>query len=89
MSSYISTLFDADKLYSYIAGLSDGEDYTGLFKKYMDKFHYYPKVQKTEIIAEPLETFTIARGACAFVFENLFVHPCDRDIPQSLIIKSE
>lgn len=89
MTSYISTLFDADKLYSYIAGLSDGQDYTELFKKYLKRFHYYPTVQKTEIIAEPLEAFTIARGACGFVFENLFVHPCDRDIPQSLIIKAE
>ena len=88
-SSYTSTLFDTEKLYTYISGLDVGNDYTDILKSYMDKFHFYPTVQHTEIVTSTLESFTIAKGACAFVFENLFVHPCDRDIPQSLIIKAK
>ncbi len=88
-SSYTSTLFDTEKLYIYISGLDAGNDYPDLLKSYMDKFHFYPTVQNTEIVTEALESFTVARGACGFVFENLFVHSCGRDIPQSLIIKAK
>ena len=88
-SSYTSTLFDTEKLYIYISGLDAGDDYASLLKSYMDKFHFYPTVQNTEIVTETLESFTVARGACGFVFENLFVHSCDRDVPQSLIIKAK
>jgi len=89
ISSYISTLFDAEKLYIYISGMNVNINYTEVFKNYMNKLHFYPTVQNTEIIKESLESFTIAKGACAFVFENLFVNPCDRDIPKSLIIKAK
>lgn len=89
ISSYTATLFDAEKLYIYISGLPVTDDYFEQVKHYVERFHFYPAIQKTEIIVEKLDSISIAKGACGFVFENLFVRPCDRDLPQSLLIKAE
>ena len=89
ISSYTSTLFDSEKLYIYISGMNVDNNYTEILEHYVNRFHFYPSVQNTEIITESLDSTLISKGACGFLFETLFVRPCDRDIPKSLLIKTE
>lgn len=84
--SYLSTVFDAKKIFlsGFEAILPDS--YDNYIKSFLEQYQFYPDLQKVEIILEESKAEDTARGACGLVFEELFVMDCEAEFPESRLI---
>lgn len=83
--SYLSTVFDVNKV--YLAGFEnfDKDLLMQKIEKYSSEYRFYPDYQKQKIVLERDNVTKNAYGACGLVFEELIVRPCETEAVESLI----
>ncbi len=84
--SYLSTVFDAKKIFitGFEAVLPEG--YENTIKGFLSQYQFYPDLQQVEIIIEEAKPEVTSRGACCLVFEELFVNDCEAETLSSRLI---
>ena len=84
---YLSTVMDVETV--FISGLEKKAlaSYEQKVRNYMEQYHFYPDLQKTDVQCEKSSKTATALGACGLVLENLFVKSCEGEVPESRLIK--
>lgn len=84
--SYLSTVFDAKKIFitGFEAMLPNG--YENTVKGFLSQYQFYPDLQQVEIIIEDAKPEGTSRGACGLVFEELFVNDSETEALKSRLI---
>ena len=84
--SYLSTVFDAKKI--FISGFEafHTKDIENSIKNLLKQYQFYPDLQHVEIISEASKPEETSRGACGLVFEELFVRDCETEALDSRLI---
>lgn len=84
--SYISTVFDAKKIFLNEFATISNEHFKETIKSYLEQYEFYPDLQQVELVIEHSSKESTARGACGLVFEELFVRVCESETLESRLI---